>query len=87
MNNVWTLSINFTIRQLGAAGVASIVSLQRFTYAKTVNGTVEGFSSNTINSTTFDTTVNNTLNVTIQFGSTSGTNSIYSDIFTLNKIY
>lgn len=86
-NNVWSLSINFTIRQTGAAGVASIVTLQTFNYAKTVNGTIEGFSSNTVNSTTFDTTVNNTLDVTVQFGSTSGTNNIYSDIFVLNKIY
>ena len=86
-NNVWSLSINFTIRQTGAAGVASIVTLQTFNYAKTVNGTVEGFSSNTVNNTTFNTTVNNTLDVTVQFGSTSGTNNIYSDVFVLNKIY
>jgi hypothetical protein len=86
-NNVWSLEISFTIRALGAAGVASIVSLGTFHYLKTVNGTFEGFSFNTLNNTTFDTTVSNTLNVTIEWGSTSGLNNIYSDIFVLNKTY
>lgn len=84
---IWTLSINFTIRALGAAGVASIVSLGRFTYTKTVNGALEGFSFNTVNNTTFDTTVSNTLDVTAQWGAASTLNNIYSDIFVLNKIY
>lgn len=86
-NDVWSLSINFTIRQIGGPGVASIVSLGSFHYTKTNNGTVEGFSFNSVNNTTFDTTINNTLDVTIQWGSTSVDNSVYSDIFTLNKIY
>jgi|LakMenEpi03Aug12_release.lakeMendotaPanAssembly.Ray.scaffolds.fasta_scaffold828346_2 hypothetical protein len=86
-NDVWGLSINFTIRTLGAAGVASIVSLGAFHYTKTVNAVVEGFSFNTVNNTTFNTTINNTLDVTIQWGSTNAGNSIYSDIFVLNKIY
>jgi len=86
-NNVWSLSIDFTVRQLGAAGTASIVTLATFNYAKTVNGTVEGFSFNSVNNTTFDTTINNTLDVTVQWGSANAGNSIYSDIFILNKIY
>jgi hypothetical protein len=86
-SDIWSLSVNFTIRQLGTAGVASIVTLGAFHYSKTNNGTVEGFSFNTVNNTTFDTTVNNTLDVTVQWGSTAAGNSIYSDIFVLNKIY
>lgn len=86
-SDVWSLSVNFTIRQIGAAGVASIVTLGSFHYSKTNNGTVEGFSFNTVNNTTFDTTINNTLDVTIEWGSTNVSNSIYSDIFVLNKIY
>lgn len=86
-SDIWSFSINFTIRATGAAGVASVVSLGKFHYTKTVNGTVEGFSFNTVNSTTFDTTISNTLDCTVEFGSTSGSNSIYSDIFVLNKIY
>ena len=86
-NNVFNLNLDFTIRQLGAAGVASIVTLGGFHYTKTVNGVVEGFAFNTINSTTFDTTISNTLDVTIQWGAASTGNSIYSDIFILNKTY
>lgn len=86
-SDVWSLSINFTVRALGVAGVASIVSLGTFNYSKTNNGTVEGFSFNEVNSTTFDTTVSNTLEITVQWGSNNAGNTIYSDIFVLNKIY
>ena len=86
-NDIWTLGIDFTIRQVGAAGVASIASFGRFSYAKTNNGTVEGFGMNTINSTTFDTTVSNTLAVTVQWGSNNAGNSIYTDVFVLHKTY
>ncbi len=86
-NNVWSLSLDFTVRQIGPAGTASIVTLATFNYAKTVNGTVEGFSFNSINNTTFNTTINNTLDVTVQWGSNNAGNSIYSDIFILNKTY
>lgn len=87
IDDIWTLSIDFTIRQIGAAGVASIASFGRFSYAKTNNATVQSFGMNTINSTTFDTTVSNTLNVTVQWGSNNAGNSIYTDVFVLNKIY
>jgi len=86
-DNVYNLHIDFTIRALGAAGVASIVSLGAFNYVKTSNGAVEGFGFNTVNNTTFDTTINNTLDVTVQWGSTNVGNSIFSDIFILNKTY
>ena len=84
---VWYLSVNFTIRAIGAAGVASIVALAQFHILKAASGTQEGFAWNTVNSTTFDTTISNTLNITAQFSSNNANNSIYSDIFTLNKIY
>jgi len=87
INDVWQLSINFTVRKIGVAGVAEIVSLGVFHTVKQSNGTPAGFAFNTVNKTTFDTTVSNTLNVTAQFSSTSALNSIYSDIFVLNKIY
>ena len=86
-SDVWSMNINFTIRNVGVAGVASIVSLGSFHYTKTNNGTVEGFSFNTVNNTTFDTTIQNTLDITVEWGSTSVGNSIYTDIFVLNKIY
>lgn len=87
VNDVWDLEVDFTIRQIGTAGVASIASLGNFHYAKTNNASVQGFGFNTVNNTTFDTTISNTLNVTAQWGSASTGNNIYSDIFVLNKIY
>jgi hypothetical protein len=87
IDDVWSLNIDFTIRAIGAAGVASIVSLGSFHYTKTNNASVQGFGFNTVNNTTFDTTVSNALNVTAQWGNASSGNNIYSDIFILNKIY
>ena len=87
IDDIWTLNIDFTIRQIGAAGVASIASFGRFTYVKTNNASLEGFGMNTINSTTFDTTVSNTLDITVQWGSNNAGNSIYTDVFVLNKTY
>ena len=86
-NDVFSLNIDFTIRALGAAGVASIVSLGTFHYVKTVNAATQGFAFNVVNSTTFDTTISNTLNITVQWGSNNAGNSIYSDIFMLSKTY
>jgi hypothetical protein len=87
INDVWSLNIDFTIRQVGLPGVASIVSLGSFHYTKTNNASVQGFGFNVINNTTFDTTISNTLDVTVQWGSANAGNNIYSDIFILNKTY
>jgi hypothetical protein len=87
INDIWSLNINFTIRQLGGPGVASIVSLGSFHYTKISNATAQAFAFNVINNTTFDTTINNTLDVTVEWGSNNASNSIYSDIFVLNKTY
>jgi len=87
VDDIWSLNIDFTIRQIGAAGVASIVSLGGFHYTKTNNASVQGFGFNTINNTTFDTTINNALDITAQWGSNNAGNSISSDTFVLNKIY
>lgn len=86
-NDVWSLNIDFTIRQLGGATVASIVSLGSFHYTKTSNAAIQGFAFNVVNNTTFNTTINNTLDITVQWGSNNAGNSIYSDIFILNKTY
>jgi len=87
INDVWSLNIDFTIRALGAAGVASIVSLGAFHYTKTNNASVQGFGFNTVNNTTFDTTILNVLDITAQWQNASTGNNIYSDIFILNKTY
>jgi hypothetical protein len=87
IDDVWSLNVDFTIRQIGTAGVASIVSLGSFHYTKTNNASVQGFGFNVVNNTTFNTTINNTLDVTVQWGAASTGNNIYSDIFILNKTY
>jgi hypothetical protein len=84
---VFMLTTNFTIRAIGSTGVAEIVSLSQFHILKLASGTQQGFAWNYVNNTTFDTTIGNTLNITAQFSSNSALNSIYSDIFVLNKIY
>jgi hypothetical protein len=86
-NDVFSLNIDFTIRQIGTAGVASIVSLGTFHYVKTSNSSIQGFAFNVVNNTTFNTTISNTLDITVQWGSNNAGNSIYSDIFVLNKTY
>jgi hypothetical protein len=86
-NDVFYLNIDFTIRQIGAAGIASIISLGSFHYTKTSNASTQGFAFNVLNNTTFDTTINNTLDITVQWGSNNAGNSIFSDVFTLTKTY
>jgi hypothetical protein len=86
-NDVFSLNIDFTVRALGAAGVASIVALGTFHFTKTSNDATQGFAFNNVNNTTFDTTILNTLNITAQWNTNNAGNNIYSDIFVLNKIY
>ena len=86
-NQVWNLTIDFTIRTIGGVGVASIATLGQMHILKLASGTQEGFGFNTINTTTFNTTISNTLSVTAEWSSNSALNSIYSDIFVLTKIY
>jgi hypothetical protein len=86
-NAVWSLSLDFTIRQLGGVGTASVVTIGNFLHVKQSNNTSQGFGFNTVNNTTFNTTIPNTLDVTVQWSSNSADNSIYSDVFVLNKVY
>lgn len=86
-NQVWSLTLMFTIRALGAAGVAIITTTGEFLILKKASGSQEGFGFNSTNNSTFNTTISNTLNITVQWSSNSALNSIYSDIFVLNKIY
>lgn len=86
-NQHWDLQLRFTVRALGASGVASIASFGQFTYSKDASDTFEGTDFSTINNTTFNTTINNTLNITAQWSSGSDNNTIYSETFILSKIY
>lgn len=86
-NKHWQLDIRFTVRAIGAAGVAKIASGGLFSYQKNSGINFEGMHFSTENNTTFDTTINNTLVITAQWGAANAANSIYSDLFVFNKIY
>ncbi len=83
----WDLKINFTIRALGVAGVASIASTLLFTFTKDASISFEGENVSIVNNTTFDTTISNTLEITAQWGAADPLNSIYTELFTLHKTY
>lgn len=83
----WRMEINFSIRSIGSGGNAEIVTSGLFTYRKDAALSVETEIFSTINNTDFDTTTSNTLEITAQWGQASTGDSIYSQIFTLNKTY
>ena len=82
----WSLDIGFTIRALGGADQASIVSGGSFYYNKT-NGNIDLKNFVSENNTTFDTESDNEIVITAQFNNASASNSIYSNLFTLTKTY
>lgn len=86
-NKNWKLEIDFTVRALGVAGVATIVSGGNFVYSKDASNAFEGAGFSVLNNTTFDTTINNTLSITAQWNNADPGDSIYSEIFILNKTY
>ena len=86
-NQNWKLEIFFTVRAIGASGVASIITGGTFVYTKDASNSFEGVTFSTETNTGFDTTIDNTLAVTAQWDTASTGDSIYSEIFTLNKTY
>lgn len=83
----WILTLYFTVRTLGAAGVASISSGGLFSYIRNGGTQFEGYVLSNVNNTTFNTTINNTLNVTVEWNTANAGNSILSRNFTLTKVY
>jgi hypothetical protein len=86
-NKHWKLNVDFTVRQLGAATVASIASGGLFAYTKNSGLNFEGVNFSIINNTTFDTTIATTLIITAEWNTTNAGNSIYSELFTVFKTY
>ena len=86
-NKIWGLEIHFTIRSIGGPGVASLLTTGTFTFSKDASNSFEGGDFSTLNNTTFDTTISNTLNITAQWSIADPSNSIYTQYFTLNKIF
>ena len=83
----WNLEIIFTVRSIGAAGVASIVSSGYFMFTKDASNSYEGENFSLINNTTFDTTISNTLTVKVNWDTTDVGNAIYSESCVLTKIF
>jgi hypothetical protein len=83
----WKLEVYFTVRTLGVSGVASIATGGTFMYTKNASTNFEGTNFSNEITTGFDTTISNTLSITAQWGQTNTGDSIYSEIFTLNKTY
>jgi hypothetical protein len=86
-SNHYDLSIYFTVRQIGVAGVASLMTTGTFTYNKSSNNIPERAGIESLNSTNFNTTIDNVLDITAQWGSASASNSIDTHMFNLYKIF
>ena len=86
-NRVFTLKLKFVIRAIGAAGVASIATYAEFMYNDNAANKSETFVFYNENNTTFNTTTANVLDVQAVFSSSSATNQIRSELFTLHKFY
>jgi len=84
----WRMDIDFSINEIGGAGVASIATAGTISFRTDSSGDVITEIFSTVNNTTFDTTVSNTLAVEAEWGnSPSDLSSIYSKLFTLLKVY
>lgn len=83
----WKLEIEFVVRAIGASSVAKIATGGTFFYTKDASNAFEGTNFSTETTTGFDTTISNTLAITAQWGTANAGDSIFSEIFTLNKTY
>ena len=86
-NNHWVLDADFVIRAIGTTGTASIITAGSFAHSKSSNNNLETYNFISENTTTFDTTIANELVIKAQWGTASASNSIYSNVFILNKVY
>jgi hypothetical protein len=86
-NKHWKLELFFTVRTIGASGVASVVTGGTFMYTKDASTAFEGANFSTEVFTGFDTTIDNALSITAQWDTANAGDSIYSEIVTLNKTY
>lgn len=83
----WKLEIDFIVRAIGTSGVAKIASGGAFFYTKDASNAFEGINFSTETTTGFNTTISNTFAITAQWGAANAGDSIFSEIFTLNKTY
>jgi len=84
----WNLDVTFIIQNTGSAGTASILSSGELNVRKDASGEVVTEIFSDINNTTFDTTIINSLTVeAILDASCIASENIYSEMFTLHKIF
>jgi hypothetical protein len=86
-NKFFDLILDFTVSKIGGAGVAELTANGVFTYNKNASNAIEGINFGKISNTVFDTTVSNTLTITAEWITSSATNTIRSQNFTLTKVY
>lgn len=86
-NKFFEIEVDFTIRAIGGAATASIVTAGEFNYVKDSGNQFEGAMFHSINNTTFNTTISNTLDVVVTWGSASASNSIKSTFTNLRRTY
>lgn len=82
----WELTVDFTVREIGAAGTAHLQTNGKFIYNKNSNNIFEGQAFDYNESVNFDTTVSNTLNITATWLTSNAVNSIHSHQLMLNRI-
>ena len=87
LSNFYEIHINFTIRSIGPAGTASIITSGRFFYNKAANNAPENIGFETLNNTTFDTTIENELDVTAEWTVADTGNSIDTHLFNLYRLF
>jgi hypothetical protein len=86
-SRIWEYEAIFTIRALGAAGVAEIIMTADFGFTRTDGSSYEYYTSRVSDNTNFDTTTSNTLDITAQWSAASAGNSINTYTAILEKIY
>jgi len=86
-NKFFELFIDFTIAEIGGAGVAELFVNGQYSYNQDTAGVLQGNNFALISNTTFDTTVLNDLSITAQWVTSNVANTIQSQNFVLTKVY
>jgi hypothetical protein len=87
-NKNWNIELDFTIREIGPAGVASIITMGEFTYKKNASAELIGELFSFVNTSSFDTTISNILNIeAVLDDACIASENIYSEMLTLRKTY
>jgi hypothetical protein len=87
-NKNWGIELDFTIREIGPAGVASIITMGEFTYKKNASAEITGEIFSFVNTSSFDTTISNILNIeAVLDDACIASENIYSEMLTLRKTY